>query len=514
MNIFENLRNLFSGKTQAVTRPSVWQGEQAAANLWNVPDMQAQDNQLSLYETLSWVQIAVSTVAQYAAAVPLQVHTTMGEDEEDITNHPFEMLLKRPNPLQSRFELLEATYSSYKLIGNAFWWLSKSSENEPPTEIWTIPANRMRPVPDKNLYLKGYIYTSDFGQEVPLELWEIVHFKHYHPRDPFNGLSPAQAIGIDAHADIKAAEWNAKLWGQNNGRLPGFITFQDNYDDEQWAQMLAQIKDAGTKRNLVAVRGVKQGGIQLILNTLSQKDMEFLQSRTFTKEEIFGMFSPGLSSVLSVNATEANAKTGKATMMEMAVYPMLSMMAEKITNDILPSYGENLRAEFDDVRSTDRVLEIQETAEYAKYHTVDEVRKKYYNDTALVGNPAGVLLPAQVGGASIPVEPMAPEPMVPTPLTVQPSEELQPVADMDSEPVKLERARWMRRSIKEFKAGKAADASFKSDIIPAAELTRIQRELTACKSTSDIRQVFGEFDQADSIRMLALEIREARKALA
>jgi hypothetical protein len=85
---------------------------------------------------------------------------------------------------------------------------------------------------------------------------------------------------------------------------------------------------------------------------------------------------------------------------------------------------------------------------------------------------------------------------------------------MDSEPVKLERARWMRRSIKEFKAGKAADASFKSDIIPAAELTRIQRELTACKSTSDIRQVFGEFDQADSIRMLALEIREARKALA
>ena len=69
----------------------------------------------------------------------------------------------------------------------------------------------------------------------------------------------------------------------------------------------------------------------------------------------------------------------------------------------------------------------------------------------------------------------------------------------------------MRKAIKDFKDGKGADVDFKSDVIPAHEIARIKSGLSACKSTSDIRQVFAE--PTDNIMTLALAIREATKAL-
>lgn len=527
MNILEKLKfvrdiwPMIGQKTQTISKPVPWQSAMAESQVYNIPDMARQDNQLSLYEKLTWIQIAISTVAHYAASAELEVYTVNGEEETGIANHPFELLLRKPNPLQSRFELLESTFSFYKLLGNAFWWLNKSSEGEPPAEIWVIPANRMRPVPDKKLYLKGYIYTSDWGQEIPLELWEIVHFKRFNPIDPFNGLSPIEALGMDAQADLEASRWNAKLWGKNNGRLSSILAFQDNYTDDQWLAMQTQVQDAAAKRNIMMVRGVKQGGIQFVQNTISQKDMEFLDGRQFTKEELFAMLSKGLASMLAVNATEANAKTGKSTLAELEIWPMHTAVAEKITNDILPSYGDNLRAKFEDVRMTDRALELQETAEYGKFHTVDEVRHKFYNDDPLADNPAGILLQAQIGqqtGAPKPEQPGQPlTAAVETPPAAQavlPSDEILPVDNGEPmDQVKAEKARWMRKALKAVKAGKPADVIFESEVIPSLEARHISAALVGCMTAEAVRAVFEDDELVDPMLLLAQEIKAARLAL-
>jgi phage portal protein BeeE len=94
------------------------------------------------------------------------------------------------------------------------------------------------------------------------------------------------------------------------------------------------------------MRAVGKGGVSWIQMGVSQKDMEFLQGRTFNKEEIFAALAPGLSSMLAVNATEANSKAGKATFNEMTIWPMHQAVAEKFTADILPAYGETLVGEF------------------------------------------------------------------------------------------------------------------------------------------------------------------------
>ncbi len=104
--------------------------------------------------------------------------------------------------------------------------------------------------------------------------------------------------------------------------------------------------------------------------------------------------------MLSVNSTEANSKTGKITFMDMAVHPMNVLMAEKITNDILPIYGENLKGSFEDVRIPDTVLELKEQEVYATTHTVNETREKFYNDKPLT-DERGDLFPGEVGTGSV-----------------------------------------------------------------------------------------------------------------
>jgi len=379
-----------------------WALADAGVEKWSIPDYSLYRNQAELYRRLSWVHTAVKMTAQTAAPTVLNVKKRAGEELEDIQNHPLEMLLQRPNPLHSRFEFLEATVAGLKLTGNAYWWLNRTSENSPPSELWIIESNQIVPVPDERQFLRGYLYDPGNGQPIALNPWEIVHFKTYNPFSQFVGLSAIEAFAVQAAGDIEAAKWNTKLFGENNGRLPGILAFADAINDTDWKKLLDQVADASAKRNYMMLRGTGAGDVKWMQAAATQKEMEFLAGREFTRDEIFGVMAPGLASMLAVNSTEASSKTGKATFLEFTVYPMLTSIGDKITNNLLPVYGDNLMAEFEDVRQIDRVLEISETAEYSRYHTVDEVRRRRYGSDP-IGDERGLLLPSEVG-AGVPVE--------------------------------------------------------------------------------------------------------------
>lgn len=374
-----------------------------AGQAWSIPDLSLADAQEELFQRLSWIYGAIMAVATVAASAQLNVLKLSGEKRKDIPNHELEMRLMRPNPLDSRTEIMVKTAAYYDLTGNAYWWLNRRNENAPPAEIWCLPTHQIEPIPDGRMFLKGYKYLPGLGEpERILQPWEIIHFKRFHPRNWFVGLSPIESLATVAMGDLKAQQYNTEFFGKNNAKVPGALVFADDVSDPAWDKLKRDVKDGwgGTQRSgAMMLRGAGKGGVQWVQMALSQTDMEFLGSRTFTKEEIYSIFAPGLASVLAVNATEANARSGKATFIEMAVWPMLVAIAEKVTNNLLPAYGPDLVAEFDDLRVTDRLLELQEQTAFGTVHTVDEIRERYYEDKPL-GDERGVLLPAQIGPAT------------------------------------------------------------------------------------------------------------------
>lgn len=403
-------------KTATIANPPAWLTASAEAERWEIPlDGSLPESQAELYQKLSWVQIAVAAVAQMAATTPLGVQQLQGEEASAVQNHPLELLLRRPNPLDSRYEFMEATFA-YKLItGTAYWWLNRPSEDRPPAELWLLPPHKVRPVPDGRMYLRGYIYDAGFGREIALEPWEVVQFRRFHPLSRWQGLSPLEALEMTTKGDLAMQRWNTNYFAKDNAKPAGALAYADPIDDSSWNRMKMDIRDqhGGTKRSLMMLRNVGKGGVSWLNMAMSQKDMEFLAGRTFNKEEIFSLYAPGLSSVLAVNATEANATTGKGTFVEMAVWPQLTSVAEKITNDLLPAYGDNLVAAFDDIRVTDRQLLLSEQAAFERVHTIDEVRAKFYQADPL-GDERGNLLIGEIGKGLTNAEPARPEP-TPTP---------------------------------------------------------------------------------------------------
>ncbi len=430
MSLFTGLADFLGYiKTQPVGNPVAWQRAQATGAEWELPPLTMPEAQADLYKRLSWVQIAIGNVASVAATTKLSVKRLEGEDEVDIPNHPFELLLDRPNPLMSRYELLEALTGFRLLTGQAFLWLNRTSDAVAPSEMWVIPTSQIEPVPDENLYLRGYMYDAGNGQPpIPLDLHEIVHFKRWNPANPFVGLSGIEALATVAIGDMSMQKWNTNFFSKDNAKPPGALAFADPIADSDWDRLKDDInrQHGGVQRRMMMLRNAGKGGVEWINMAVSQKDMEFLSSRTFNRSEIFGMLAPGLDSILAINATEANATAGKRTFIDFGVWPGLVSMAEKITNDILPSYGPNLRAEFDDIRITDKAMELAEQGAFSQVATIDEIRKRYYQLDP-IGDERGVLLVAEITAGKAnqpePVQPPTsgamPEPMLP----VEPDED-------------------------------------------------------------------------------------------
>ncbi len=171
-------------------------------------------------------------------------------------------------------------------------------------------------------------------------------------------------------------------------------------DDGIWQQMQETARKNASDRTIMMLRGVGQGKVNWLQNAVSHAEMEFLQGREFNKMEIYNTLAPGAHSMLDVNSNTASSRTGYAAFNALSIFPMHVMMAEKITNGILPFYpGRPLVGRFDDVRLADRDLELKEQAVYSETHTIDEIREEYYNDDA-IGDERGDLLPSQVTAGS------------------------------------------------------------------------------------------------------------------
>lgn len=475
-----------------MARAPSWARAEARHERWNMPALDEAAAQADLYTKLAWIQIAVGAVAETVATTALKVYTAKtGDEPEAIPSHPFEMLLRQPNPLMSRMEFLIATVAWRKVTGNCYWWLNRAGEGDAPLELWIIPAHQIQPVPDGNSFLKGYVYTPSMGVTIPLEPWEVVHFKTWNPQSMYLGLSPLQALRYDTYGDLAAQEYNANFYAKDNAKSAGILAFSDFIEDGRWNRLQEDWKEqsGGTKnKRALMLRGAGAGGVQWITTQMSRQDMQYLEQRAFTKEEIFALFAPGLASVLAINATEANSTAGKDTFSTMAIYPQTVAIGEKATQCILPAYGDDLIAEFDDVRRVDTIIELQTQEEYSKTHTVDEIRAKYYQDKE-IGDARGALLPAEIGKGL--TDARAPEDK-PAPQIMAPPTPADPDAAITAAGKAIDRRRWRDKATKAILRGSSASVPFDPEYLTDDEAMPIRAALKAAHSADDVWRALGE----------------------
>lgn len=327
-----------------------------------------------IYTQSAWVYMAVNRIAEAGALVPLHILQRTGEKLLAVERHPLEVLLDFPNPFTSRFELFEQTLGSLELTGNAYWFLNGS--DGVPHEIWVLPPERIQVIPSAETHIKGYIYEVN-GMQIPLHPHEIIHFKRWNPNNSYYGLSALETARLSIQSDRAMAEWNRNTFGQDRGVPAGIVSIRDSISDVDYERIKREWHQSygGVQRRTAFLRG---GMIDWKHIGLSHQDLDFLKGRQAQRDEILNIFGIPIG-LVDANATEANAVVAERMFIERTLYPKLMRISQKISQDLLPFWGYDLVAQFEDIRSTDQQARIADIQASYPLLSINEMRERFYN---------------------------------------------------------------------------------------------------------------------------------------
>lgn len=302
----------------------------------------AREEQLEQYSEIGTLYGIVSKLATSVSLVEWKLWRSapsgMPEDRVEVTGkHQALKVWRRPNPFMTRTEFVEGTQQHVDLTGEGWWVVSRVGSI--PDELWPVRPDRIFPVPSTTEFIAGYVYVSPDGEEVPLRREDVIMIRWPSPLDIYRGQSPLPALSGDIHNEATQRAWSESFF--RNSATPGGVieTGDRPLSDDEFDELL----DRWNKSH----RGVSNAGRVAILEqgkfvplSYTQKDMQFVETRGFTKQALldaYGMPKFGIGDVDDVN--RATAEASKAWFAESLTIPRLERIKQALNSDFLPMFG-------------------------------------------------------------------------------------------------------------------------------------------------------------------------------
>lgn len=302
-----------------------------------------------------WVYVAVRAIATRVAGTELNfIDEETGRRLEP--SHPLLQLFREVNPYDTSISLWTRTMMFLELTGNAYWYLPEDLNGQ-IAEIWVIPSQYMRVLPDSGNFIAGYEYNCA-GVRETFTPAEIVHLKYPSPDSVYYGTGPLQAAAdsVEAHKAMKLAERRSF----EHGAFPGLAIQTEEKLAPNVRKRLEEAFENGFSGADKAGRTIiLEQGLKVRPFTLSPREMDFMQSSKMTRDEILAVFGvPAAVAGISEDVNRASAEAMLYTFAENTIQPKLRLIQAQISQDICSRYSGIIKAKFDNpvpaVRSEER----------------------------------------------------------------------------------------------------------------------------------------------------------------
>lgn len=282
--------------------------------------------QMSMYGQVGWLFSVVSRIAESVAAPAWEfqtVHQTAnGEELTPDPNHPLAKLWAQPHPFIDQNEFIEICQQHYELAGEMWWLLGRGKYGDQPImELTPIRPDRMIVIPDRDEWIKGYVYRLG-SEAIPLSVDDVIMVKHPNPLDPYRGLGVVAAIMSDLEGERYASTWNRNFF-LNSAEPGGIIEFDRSLDDIEFEKLLLRWREqhqgvANAHRVAILERG------KWVDRKYTQRDMQFEALRKVSRDTILGAFGVhGHLLGLTDQINRANADAAEYTFGKRIVDPRL-----------------------------------------------------------------------------------------------------------------------------------------------------------------------------------------------
>ena len=318
----------------------VWQSGKPIWTDWSA-DKAVRDG----FKASTWVYACIHRIMKAVASVPWVVsRRTKAGEWEVVPGHPLEELLKRPNPYMSGQDLIERMTAHLYLSGNALW--TKIRARGAVVELWPIGPDGIKPVPSQKKFIERYEYEKD-GVKHSIKPEDIIHVMFIDPANPYWGMSPLQAGARIVDTDVEAVTWN-KVALQNRAITDGVFSFKEPLTREQWEEARRQVREQHQGADNARTPWVLGGDATWHQMSLSPAEMDFIESRKMTREEICAIFQvpPPMVGIYD-HATLANIETARKIFWLDTVIPFLEDLQSAFNLALTPEFGDDLMLEFD-----------------------------------------------------------------------------------------------------------------------------------------------------------------------
>lgn len=284
------------------------------------------------YAQSSWIYIAVSCLAENIAQIPLRISripdsaqrqlargAKAGFKKKVLGENIIESgaavdLFNQPHPTMDR-GLFWANIVSWKALRGEFFVLPLDNNDESVdlsarggriSRLLTLEPGMFWHIV-QGYQLMGWRYTgSALLTPLPSTVLlpgEVVHHRTYNPYLYWRGMSPLLLAMLAAMSDYAASMFMKGLMS-NNADTGLIATTDANLTEEQRQQFVAAIRERQRKSGTPNRPLFLSNGVKIEKPTVSNVDMEFLQNRKYSREEIFAVFKvpPSLAGI-DVNAS-------------------------------------------------------------------------------------------------------------------------------------------------------------------------------------------------------------------
>jgi len=278
--------------------------------------------------------------------------------------HPAWDMWLTPNKHMTQMEFTHAAMQHMELVGETDWLIRYDPiMGKLPLDMWPIRPDRVRPIEDPDVFIKGWKYTTPSGQQLDLDTREILPLKLPNPVDAYRGMGAVQSVLHDIDSARYGAEWNAAFF--TNGAVPGgVIEYPDKLSDVEFEEVRDRW-NSGHKgvQNSHRVAIIERG--KFVPTTFSMRDMQFAELRNVSTEVIRQAWRYPVAMLgTSDNVNRANAEAAMFMHASWMLVPRLCRLRGMLNTRFLPLFGADQpkRYEFDFASPVvdNRELEIQD----------------------------------------------------------------------------------------------------------------------------------------------------------
>jgi SPP1 gp7 family putative phage head morphogenesis protein len=409
-----------------IAAPAIFGGVANSRAAWGVadPDVPTVAQQRTAYRGLVATLARLRADAVTAAMTAAEVHreTRPGEFEPVQPTEPWPTLLRTPHPTYSPRALWHWAQQAKDLGRGAFFRVERDRRGVPLYLHPVFPVfGDVSPIGGPSGEIAAYLFLRSDGRQEVWEARDVVWLRHPHPVSPYESASLLEIAAYTADANLWQSIYArdiAKRGGAPQLQVTTDQELQPNDIRELGLGQYRKVYDQHTHKTLP----VYGKGAKLLPIGLDPKDMEMLETRRFTREELYDIFGVPLG-LKSEGATYSNANQAARTFAKWCVQPEADANCDLLTMDLRVAYEapgvtptSTLCVVPPDVEPADPEFELRRDEVYLRTgrRTLNEYREE--DGAKTYGEPGDVPL---VSGLLVPLETVAAPPQpVPAALAV------------------------------------------------------------------------------------------------